>query len=231
VVETRFGYHIIKVIGQREGDISEEDAKQEIAERLYREARGTELAQQAATAALAELGGELTMDALRTRLAGEPAVEGEPAIEGEQEAAPADWRRRHTANPSVSESRLFGRGDSVVTGPYNSAPLNAAVFEMAEEGALPDEPMALGEELFVYQLTTRERATREGFTDEVRERLTNGLMRTKSQEVLRAYIARLTEEAQQDGAININSAVLSGGAEDEDGAEDGAEDDPSEEDS
>ncbi len=44
----------------------------------------------------------------------------------------------------------------------------------------------------------------EEFTDDVRQRLAQGMLRSKRREVVRAYISRLVTEAREAGAIRIN---------------------------
>jgi parvulin-like peptidyl-prolyl isomerase len=56
-VETQFGVHIIQVTGSRQGDISEADAKHDIARRLFRDAQGMESAQAAARLAIQRIQG------------------------------------------------------------------------------------------------------------------------------------------------------------------------------
>ena len=48
VVESRFGYHVIKVEGVREGDVPLDEAKREIAAKQQSDARSAELAKAAA---------------------------------------------------------------------------------------------------------------------------------------------------------------------------------------
>src|SRR6478735_8267755 len=105
VVETQYGFHVIKATGRREGDVPELEAKREIAEERYRDAKASELAKQAADAALAALRGGKTMDALATEL--------EPPADAATDGAPAT---RDPNAPRVEEAAQFGPSDSPIPG-------------------------------------------------------------------------------------------------------------------
>lgn len=215
LVETSFGFHIIKSEGRREGDVPEDEAKRELAERLYRESEAETLARAAATEALAALRGGLSWDDLDDRLAGRTpaveAVEGEPAAEGEEAPIIEDDEEedeRDPLAPRVTESREFGRTDTPIPGPFDASPLVRAVFEMTMDSPLPDEPIQLGQEFVVFRLESRSEAERDDFDDEVRERITRGLEAAKRREVLKLAIDELRAEAEADGAIRVDPAIL-----------------------
>ena len=87
VVETQFGYHVIKVEAVREGDVPEDEAKNEVAERLLRESRGAERARDAATTALARLKAGESLEAIAASVLGVISDECRSLI-------PAKYRRR-----------------------------------------------------------------------------------------------------------------------------------------
>ncbi len=237
LVESRFGFHILKVEGRRSGDVPEAEAKREIADDLYRRARASELAREDADRALAYLRDGHTPDELDERLLHgweEPAVEGDPAegdpaegdpAEGDPDAVPEedDTPERAPNAPQVRETLTFGRSERAVPGPFDSGPLTQAAFEMTLEEPLPEAPLELGDSWFVFQLTERTVADEEGFDAETRERIEGRLVAQKRLEVLSAYIGRLRARAESDGAIRINDSVLFYGTPDEE-AEDGADD-------
>lgn len=215
IVETRFGFHIIKVEAKREGDVPEDEAKRELAERLFRDARTEELVQEAANAALAQLQGGMSIEDLEAWLVAQrtPAVEGEEvatdetAEEGE-EAAEEEEVEVDPLAPKVEESRLFGRGDNPIRGPFDSSALVRDVFDHDMDSPLPSEPIQLGNDFVVYQLTERTAADREEFDDEIQTRLHQGLLASKQREALDLYIADLREEAERAGRVEITSHVL-----------------------
>lgn len=212
IVETRFGFHIIKVEAKREGDVPEEEAKRELSERLFRDARTEELVQEAAAAALAQLQGGMSIEDLEAWLVAQrsPAGEGEELTD---EAAPEEAEEEEEVEvdplaPKVEESRLFGRGDNPIRGPFDSSALVRDVFEHDMENPLPSEPIQLGNDFIVYQVTERTAADREEFDDEIQTRLHQGLLAAKQREALDLYVADLREEADRAGRIDITNHVL-----------------------
>ncbi|MGE0790734.1 MAG: peptidylprolyl isomerase [Sandaracinaceae bacterium] len=238
LVESPFGFHILKVEGRRQGDVPEDEAKREIADGLFRAARARELAREDADRALAYLRDGHTPQELDARLAHgwdaeepateepateepateEPAEDGEDATEEEEEVLP----QRAPNAPQVRETLNFGRAERAISGPFNSDPLTQAAFDLTMDSPLPDEPMSLGDSWFVYQLIGRTEATEEGFDEDNQERIRSRLLVDKRHEVLSAYIGALRSRAESEGAVRINQRVLSYGIETPEG-EDGEE--------
>lgn len=224
LVESQFGFHVIEVLGRREGDVPEDQAKRELAEDLYRRDRAQELAREAADRALAYLREGHSMEELDRRLAGaeaptQPAeAEGEPAedeqVEGELAEAEAELAERDPRAPQVRETRAFGRSERAF--PEDTGALTQAAFEMSLDEPLPEEPVELRDSWYVYQLTERTEADREGLDAETRDRLGRRLRRQKEREVLSAYIGTLRARAESEGEIRINPAILSYGVSGED---------------
>ncbi|MFK7985339.1 MAG: peptidylprolyl isomerase [Sandaracinaceae bacterium] len=223
LVESRFGFHIIEVQGRREGDVEEAVAKRELAEDLFRTARAAELAQADADRALAYLSDGHTMDELDEQLENNweeeaPVIDPEAdpdaeltedqlaALDEEEPPAPRDPRA-----PQVRETRAFGRTENAVSGPFDSAELTRAAFEMDLEDPLPEEPMQLGDSFFVYQVVDRTDADEESFDDETRDRIQRRLLEQKRRETVAAFVGGLRQQADADGEIRINPGVLSYG--------------------
>lgn len=206
LVETDFGYHIIKVEGAREGDVPEADAKRELSEDLYRTAKAGELARDAAARALTELRAGTTLDQLDTELAPPPPP---PNADGTVSEPAEDPYRPH-----LQETRPFGRSDAPIPGPFDSGPLARAAFALSLDHPLPAEPLRLGEDYVVFQLTEKTQATRDDFPVADRDRITQGLVNTKMAEVLGDYVRHLRHVAQTEGTIRINEEVLQYGEDD-----------------
>lgn len=244
LVETTYGYHIIRVEGRREGDVPEDEAKRELADGLYMAERAGALAREEAERALAFLREGNTPDELDERLLhrwaelppppaeGEvpaEAVEGEAPVEGEPEAAEEEERPENA--PQVVESRSFGRTESPVVGAGSTGALTRAAYALTMDEPLPEEPIQVGTAFYVIQLTSRTEATDEGFTDEVRDRITRTLLEDKRAETLRVYVHALRARAEEAGELRIEPAVLRYGdepEEEEEGDDEGEEDEESE---
>jgi peptidyl-prolyl cis-trans isomerase D len=207
LVETQFGYHIIEVTAVREGDVPEDEAKRELADRLYREARATELAEAAADEALSKVRGGMSMQDLDAELAGASGATtpGETGEEGEE----AETEERDPRAPQLLETSPFGRADSPITGISDNGPIVRAAFELTAEDRIPSTVIEAGGEHFVIRLSERNVVRREDMEPEVAERMRDGLIAAKQREVLELYVRQLRSDAEAEGAIQVNNEILS----------------------
>ncbi len=187
VVETQFGFHIIKVEDKREGDVPKAEAKRELANELYREASASKLAQKAATVALDAVRTGTTWDELQGQF-------------GSREDTPLA--------PQVTETTEFGRTDSPIQGPFDSGPLVQAAFAQSVEDPLPKQPIQLGNDYFIFGVQSRVLPEKEKFTADTKERLMLGLMQSKQRETLNGYITGLRKRAESSGDVAVSPSIL-----------------------
>lgn len=192
VVQSTFGYHIIKVEGIREGDVPLAEAKHELAEKLYIDRKAAELAKEQADKALGELRAGQSADDINGVLAGKTASGGSP----------------DPLAPQFRDTQAFGRTDTPIAGPFDGSALVRAAFELTESKPLPDAPMKLGDEWVVYRLEARTEAKREDLTDKEKQRIRNGLLNQKRRDVLTDYVRNLVRKAQDDKAVLVDESVL-----------------------
>lgn len=213
VVQTPLGFHILEVLGTREGDVPEDEAKLELAEDLYREDVGVTRAREAAAEALELLRDGMSAEDLKSRLERQAqGLDPEPPVaeEGEAEAETEELTEEPVSNPlapKVEETSLFGRGDSPIRGPFDASPLVRDVFEHDLDDPLPEAPIQLGNVWVIYQLKERQEATEEDF-EEVSERIRGGLLASKQREAVATYVRELREQAQREGRIRIRTNEL-----------------------
>jgi peptidyl-prolyl cis-trans isomerase D len=193
VVETRYGYHVIKVEAVREGDVPLDEAKRELAEKQLLTARGDAQAKKAADALLAALAGGETIEAVEERLKKEKEAGGDAA-----------------QAPLVKEAR-FGRGGSPIPG-VDAGAVVAQAFEMTTDKPLPEAPVKAGESYIVFKLVSRETADKAGFEGAEKERLTDALLRRKRGELLEEYVRGLRKKADAAEAVRINPDAIAYGA-------------------
>ena len=213
VVESPLGFHVIQALGRREGDVPEDEAKLELADRLYREDQGQALARAAATDALTRWRGGESSEALEARLRRlEQGLEGDaPVAEEGTDGADEEVDDNGPSNPlapKVEESAMFGRGGSPIRGPFDASPLVRDVFERSLEDPFPEEPLELGNVFVVYQLKERQDATRDDFEGEVEQRIHRGLLEAKKREAVSSYVRELREEAGREGRIRVRTNEL-----------------------
>jgi peptidyl-prolyl cis-trans isomerase D len=179
VVTTQYGFHIIKLEGFREGNVTVEEATPEIAEMLYRESEGAKRAETAANEYLARL------------KAGEPIEGLIPAPAGEDES-PSDLRVRTTPP--------FERGATSIPGIGGAPDLAAAAFALATAAPVPDKAFNVRNDWFVIALKERVTPSDDGFAkqkDEIAERL----LAEKRVAWLRSFVRNLRDTAEKEGRI------------------------------
>ena len=195
LVQSTFGFHVIKVEGVREGDVAVDVAKRELAEKLYLDRRAQDLAKAAADHALAELKAGKPIEEINAELAGK-GKEGEP----------------DPLAPQLRDTQPFGRTDTPIAGPFDGSTLVRAAFEMTESKKLPDAPMKLGDEWVVYRLENRVDAKQADLNEKEEQRIQNGLLSQKRRDVLTEYVRSLLRKAQDEKAVYVDETVLTAGA-------------------
>jgi peptidyl-prolyl cis-trans isomerase D len=191
VIETRFGYHVIKAEALREGDVPVDEARSEIARTQLVKAQAQALAKSAAEQTLAELKSGTTIDELETRLTREKETGGDRPLA-----------------PLVAETRPFGRGSAPIQGVDNGELVRAA-FELTEQSPLPAAPVKAGDSWVVFRLTSRETPKRESFAGAEEQRLSEAMLRRKRTEIVERYVLDLRSEAEKGGSVKINPDAIS----------------------
>jgi peptidyl-prolyl cis-trans isomerase D len=180
VVQTQYGFHVIKLEGFREGNVSLEDATPEIAEQLYRESEGKKRAEAAANEYLARLKAGEPIDSLIPP----PPAGAEPEEGGLKVRTSPELQRGGTSIPGVG-----------------SAPEIAdAAFKLTREAPIPDRVFQLRDDYFVVALKDRKTPNDAGFKaqeDEITERL----LALKQATWLRTFVRELREKAEKEGRI------------------------------
>lgn len=217
VTETHFGYHIIQLLGVREGDVSEADGKRDLARTLYRESRAAELAQAAADDAQHRITAGQTLDdvaravhatALHDFYRGD--VPAPVTLPGGATLSPV----AHTDldAPDLKESEQFARNGQVVPDlTQGGEALIAAAFALTPEHPQATAPVHAGDDFFLLRFKDNSRtvATREEFNRQRMELLTttySSMMGARQREALVLYIAQLRQDAEHAGKIRIGNS-------------------------
>jgi len=187
IVETPYGFHVIKVLAIREGDVPVDEAKRELAEALYRadwlEARAREAA--------------------ATTLASWQQSKDDDAVAQLLSAAAKQKGGESALTPSLEETEEFGRADTPVPG-LSTAALLDAVFALPEGDAFPSTPVKLGREWVIFRLLDRQRPDEAAFTDAVRESTREVLQTLKTKETVDLYIQQLRAKATAEKALRVH---------------------------
>jgi parvulin-like peptidyl-prolyl isomerase len=213
-IRSPLGVHIVQLLGRRQGDVAEADAKRDIARELYRIVRGNELANEAANRAQQLLAAPgATMDSVAAQLHTEGLtafyrgpVPPPETLPGNNVLEPVS----HTdvGAPELRETQPFTR-TATIPGIENSEGLVRAAFQLTEQNPAPSAPVAIGDERFVIRLKEggRQMASREEFERE-KPRLMEEYVLAKRRETLQQYIARLRAAAERAGNVRIGNSPL-----------------------
>jgi peptidyl-prolyl cis-trans isomerase D len=223
VVETKYGFHVIKSEGVREGNVTLEEATPEIAAKLYRTAEGKRLATEAAQGYLARLQKGIDLDGLLTgadRAAVAPdeapaaavAPDEAPAAAVAPDEAPAaavapDEAPAAATAPDpqlkVRTSPPFGRDASSIPGIGSSTEIVSAAFELTPDRPVAPRAFDVQGDLLIVQLAERSVPNDEGFAEQ-QDALSGKLLALKQASWLRDRVRDLTAEARQRGQIVAN---------------------------
>ncbi len=216
VVETPFGAHIVQLLAFREGDVPEVDAKSDIARTLFREARGAELAREAARTTLERMRSATNFDEVNTQIRATALREfyrGEVpapiALANGISLAPAE--RTDLDVPTLQDSEVFARNGFVVNDVERAEMLTSVAFGLTQESPFVREPVQAGDDWFVMRFKDGSRAvaTREEFGRQRQELLSTvnaSALAARQRDVLVQYVTHLRQDAEHDGQVRIGNS-------------------------
>ncbi|HUT77659.1 MAG TPA: peptidylprolyl isomerase, partial [Polyangia bacterium] len=183
VVETKYGFHVIKSEGVREGNVTLDEATPEIAAKLYGTAEGKRLATEAAQGYLARLLEGADLDGLL-------AADGSDAADENAVDSPQ----------KVRTSPPFGRVASSIPGIGRSTEIVSAAFELTPDQPVAHQAFDVQGDLLIIQLAERSVPNDADFAEQ-QDALTGKLLALKQASWLRDRIRDLTSDARQRGQI------------------------------
>jgi parvulin-like peptidyl-prolyl isomerase len=213
-IRSPLGVHIVQLLGRREGNIPEADAKREIAREMYRTERGNELAAEAATRAQSLLDQPgATMDSVAAQMHTEAltafyrgAMPAPETLPGNNVLEPVS----HTdvGAPELRETQPFTQAGTI-PGIAESDALVRAGFQLTEQNPAPNAPVVAGNERFLIRLKEggRQVASREEFEHD-KARLMEEYSLAKRREALQQYLERLRAAAERQGSVRIGNSPL-----------------------
>lgn len=189
VVQTPFGFHIIKVEDKRPAkNISLDEAKTTIAQKILKTRRGTQLAEE---------GSEKVLSALK---AGQDVSKllKEQSLSWQETGPFALWRT----------NSYFGGGGVYIPRLGNKPELVEGVFALQEKGAVSEQVIPSGKDFYILRLKGFDKATSTSKNaDEIKS-----LAETEAFFSARKHMSELEQSARKrledDGAIYLNPAYL-----------------------
>jgi peptidyl-prolyl cis-trans isomerase D len=187
VIEAPEGYHLVQLLDRREGDITFDQVKRELAEEAILDARA-----RAAARADAE-------KALAAARAGTPLDKQFPAEGGD---APGPG-----AKPRLQKGSDIGRVGGYLPGIGTLPELTTELFDSLEVGALASKVYELSGDAFVVRLESREEPDMSKFQEQ-KARLADGLRDRKAYDAVTAYQATRCRAARERGQIKFDPALV-----------------------
>jgi peptidyl-prolyl cis-trans isomerase D len=192
IVESRFGFHVIKVEEVLEPEVQElDEVRKEIAEKLMREGAQKTKAEELARNALAQLKEGKALEELEVE--GLELPSADPLAAG----------KRDPFAPRAETTGWFAKNARYVPRVGVDAELVKAAFELTKEAPVSDRVFTVSKRLYVIRLKDRERADPAKFTEE-RTALSEGLLRTRRAAVVEQFLNGLRDRA----AVEKNAALV-----------------------
>jgi peptidyl-prolyl cis-trans isomerase D len=187
VIETPEGFHIVQLLDMREGDVSFDQVKRELAEEALLDARAKGEAMAQAEKALA------------AARAGTPLDKQFPSEGGD---APAPG-----AAPRLQKASDVGRVGGYIPGIGTLPDLTTELFDSLEEGALASRVYELSGDAFVVRLVKRTEPDMAKFQQE-RAKLADSLRERKAFDAVTEYQSRRCQEARDRGKIQYDPGLV-----------------------
>jgi hypothetical protein len=225
LVETQFGYHIIRRDEATKDDIAKAykqtkslDLSKAVASKISGDIKSGKPAEEAVKAAIAQYG---TVKPPAPKTDAKPA-DGKAAGKGDGgagdagaaaaadagPAAPAYTADTDPERPQLNTSSAFNRGGDpipAISGEASQA-VTAFSFGAAKPGDVTADPIRTDDGFLVVQLKEQKPATREDFEKE-RDQYMQGLLFAKKVEALGNYTRRLRETAKAEIKIDENNVL------------------------
>jgi peptidyl-prolyl cis-trans isomerase D len=202
VVETEFGYHIIKLESFREGTVSLADATPEIAARIYAEKEGAALAQKTAEALQTALNAGRKLDEL---LSPAPVDEDAATPDAAVQAAPV-VALPEGVSLSVQETAAFPRNAAFIPGIGASKEMADAAFALTAEKPAANRVFEVDGNWFVAALKERKTPSDEDFAakkEDIEGRLLAAKIITWMQDRISAMVDSAVAEGRVDAIVPI----------------------------
>jgi peptidyl-prolyl cis-trans isomerase D len=219
VVQTEYGFHVIRLDAVLKDDAAEAEGRREIARDLFRNVEGETKAVEAAKQIQADLAGGKTMDEAVARA----LINAFPRPSRKKDDAKKDEAKKDDAKkddakkddgkkddgkkekedegqPKVEEAKDFTRDGTPIPG-ILQPDVAALAFSLTKPGDTPPDLLKYDDGYAVIQLTEKKPATKEAFLKEG-DKYARSLLAQKQQDALAAYVTRLREVAKSETKVN-----------------------------
>lgn len=180
IVETEFGFHIIKVVDRKEKqETSVEAATSDIARKLIERDRGPDASK------------KLADDLFE-------ALKKGSDIESKLKEHNLAW----------TKTGMFAANSSYITGLGSAQEIKDAIYSLKEEGKMYDQVLKSGKSFFIIKLVKREQAPMDKFDDEKRRQLAQTAAFTEGYEYFNQFEKSAKKEFEESKSIYLNPNYL-----------------------
>lgn len=203
LVETSFGYHIIKRDEASKDDVLKAyksnkslALSKEVAQKIAADVKAGKSGEEAVNAAIAQYA--------TVKPAPKPVVKAEGDAGAPEAPQPEVTAATDPERPQFLTTSAFNRGGDPIPGMSGEAEESVSKFAFDAKNGDVSEPIRSDEGFVVAQLKERKAATREEF-DKERDQYKQGLLAAKQAEALANYVKRLRDAAKSEIKVDENN--------------------------
>jgi peptidyl-prolyl cis-trans isomerase D len=207
VVESQFGFHVIKLDAVHKDADAEAYGRQQVAKGLMEAHEAEAMAAETAKKVLAAVKSGTKFDAaVAAALPSPPKAKGGKDKKKEAETKDAA-ESTDSDRPRVEISAPFNSTGDPIPGVSQGQSVVQMAFKLEKDGDVPDDLVKLDDGYAIMQLKEKNPATRQAF-DNDRESYVANLLALKQADALNGYVSRLKEAAKSE--IRLNEAYSRG---------------------
>ena len=201
VVESQYGFHVIKLENIYKDAAAEEIGRHETAKSLMVSHEAEAMAVESAKKVLAALKSGVKFDAaVADALPAKPRPKP-TKVKGAAPATPEPSTDAEADRPRVEISAPFNSSGDPIPGTAPGQSIAQIAFRLGKDGDVPDDLVKLNDGYAVVQLKEKAAATKEQFENE-RDTFLAAMLAAKQADALNGYVMKLKDAAKADTRMN-----------------------------
>jgi peptidyl-prolyl cis-trans isomerase D len=212
VVETQYGFHVIKLDGIYKEADAEAYGRQQVAKNLMETHEGEAMAAETAKKVLAAVKSGTKFDTAVAEALPSPKKTGKAAGRTKGKDKSKDKDKSSAPSESAADGSDADRPRVEISPPFNSSgdPIQGVssgqnvaqmAFKLDKDGDVPDDLVKLDDGYAVVQLKEKSAASKAQFENE-RDTFVAAMLAAKQADALNGYVARLKEAAKSETKLN-----------------------------
>jgi peptidyl-prolyl cis-trans isomerase D len=203
VVESQFGFHIIKLDAIHKDDDAEAYGRMQVAKGLMEAHEGEAMAAETAKKVLAAVKSGTKFDAAVAAALPSPpkAKAGKDNKDKKKDDSKDAADTSDSDRPRVEISAPFNSSGDPITGVSQGQNVAQMAFKLDKDGDVPDDLVKLDDGYAIIQLKEKNPATKQQFENE-RDTFIAAMLAAKQSDALNGYVTRLREAAKSETKLN-----------------------------